>query len=237
MLRLAPASVPSIHPPGPPRPSRGGRRCWWVVAALLAACEPKAPEPVPTAGREAPPASASPASTSPGPTAPAASPAPVAPDPPRGCVDAWGDTPERVVKGPVPAPECPDDPGPVPELGLGVVRFPDSPDLEVAVEIAKKNAERMRGLMLRKELGDNAGMLFIFEEERSLQFWMKNTCIPLDMIFISDAGVIVGIEENTPTLSTATFGPTCPARFVLEVNAGWARKHGLRPGSRVTLPR
>jgi hypothetical protein len=213
----------------------GGAR-WLALAMALAACEPKAPEPVPTARREAPPASASPASSDTT-AAPATSIAPVASDAPRGCLDAWGDTPERLVKGPVPNPDCPDDPGPIPELGLGVVRFPDSPDLEVAVEIAKKNADRMRGLMYRKELGDNAGMLFIFEEERALQFWMKNTCIPLDMIFISDAGVIVGIEENTPTLSTATFGPTCPARFVLEVNAGWARKHGLRPGARVTLPR
>ncbi len=210
---------------------------WLVLVMALAACEPKAPEPVPSARRD-PPASQSTASPTDATSGSATTSAgPVASGAPQGCLDAWGDTPERLVKGPVPAPACPDDPGPAPELGLGVVRFPDQPELEVAVEIAKKNADRMRGLMYRKELGDNAGMLFIFEEERPLQFWMKNTCIPLDMIFISDAGVIVGIEENTPTLSTATFGPACPARYVLEVNAGWARKHGLRPGLRVTLPR
>jgi uncharacterized membrane protein (UPF0127 family) len=198
-----------------------------IVLLGLVACEPRAPEPVPSARKEVPaPRTTELAQASADATKPQAA-----------CVDAWPDKPVREVKGTVPDPNCPDDPGPVPELGLGVVRFPDVAGLEVAVEIAKRNAERMRGLMYRKELGDNAGMLFIFEEERALEFWMKNTCIPLDMIFISDKGVVVGIEENTPTLSTATFGPSCPARFVLEVNAGWARKHGVRPGMRVDLPR
>lgn len=203
------------------------RGTWVIALAAVVACEPRAPEPVPSARKEVPAPQASEA------TQPSAE----AKKPQASCVDAWPDKPVREVKGTVPDPSCPDDPGPVPQLGLGVVRFPDLSGLEVAVEIAKRNAERMRGLMYRKELGDNAGMLFIFEEERALEFWMKNTCIPLDMIFISDKGIVVGIEENTPTLSTATFGPSCPARFVLEVNAGWARKHGVRPGTRVDLPR
>jgi uncharacterized membrane protein (UPF0127 family) len=212
-----------------------GRRAWLFVVAL-AGCEPKAPEPVPTTRRDAPATSSAATVRSATTTTSAAASSGPALD--LKCVEPWADTPVRQVKGPVPAPRCPADPGPTPELSLGVVRFPDLPDLEVAVEIVSQNADRMRGLMYRKELGDNAGMLFIFEEERALQFWMKNTCIPLDMIFISEAGVIVGIEENTPMLSTETFGPEkCPARFVLEVNAGWARKHGLRPGMRVTLPR
>lgn len=95
----------------------------------------------------------------------------------------------------------------------------------------------MRGLMYRKEMSDGAGMLFIFERQKKLQFWMKNTCIPLDMIFIDKGGTIVAIEENTPTLSTDTFGPKrCDAKFVLEVNAGWARKNGVKPGQKLELP-
>ncbi|MBL9021229.1 MAG: DUF192 domain-containing protein [Myxococcales bacterium] len=199
----------------------------WVALALVA-CEPRAPEPIPSARSEPPSGAAGVASTQPGPSVPLELAA---------CVEAWPEKPVREVTGTVPAPSCPDDPGPQPQLALGVVRFPDIAGVEVAVELAKKNADRMRGLMYRKELGDNAGMLFVFEEERALQFWMKNTCIPLDMIFISDKGVVVGVEENTPMLSTDTFGPSCPARFVLEVNAGWARKHGVRPGTRVDLPR
>ena len=198
----------------------------WALVGLIA-CEPRAPEPIPSARAERQPSIATAGTSASGAvqTEPAA------------CVDPWPERPVREVNGEVPSPSCPDDPGPVPALALGVVRFPEVTGLEVAVELASKNADRMRGLMYRKELGDNAGMLFIFEEERALQFWMKNTCIPLDMIFISDAGVVVGIEENTPMLSTDSFGPRCPARFVLEVNAGWARKHGVRPGTRVDLPR
>lgn len=194
-------------------------RSTFVVMLGLASCEPRAPEPVSRETVAPPPATES------------------APAPPKACVEAWPSAPTREVKGPVPNPSCPDDPGPVPTLRLGVVRFPELGTLEVAVEIAEKNDDRMRGLMYRKELNDGAGMLFVFEEERNLQFWMKNTCIPLDMIFISADGTIVSIEENTPTLSTASFGPRkCGAKFVLEVNAGWARRNGLKPGTKVALP-
>ena len=117
------------------------------------------------------------------------------------------------------------------------MRFPELGSLEVAVEIAQKHVDRMRGLMYRKEMSDGAGMLFIFEETQRLQFWMKNTCISLDMIFIAEDGTIVSIEENTPTLSIKSFGPKrCSAKFVLEVNAGWARKNGVKPGQKLDLP-
>ncbi|HTJ84776.1 MAG TPA: DUF192 domain-containing protein [Polyangiaceae bacterium] len=112
-----------------------------------------------------------------------------------------------------------------------------SHDVEVAVEIAEKGKEREKGLMFRKSMKEDAGMLFIFEERRDLAFWMENTCIPLDMIFIDSDGTIVGIEENTPTLSRDTFDPGCPAQYVLEVNAGWARRHGVRAGMKARLPR
>jgi uncharacterized protein len=88
--------------------------------------------------------------------------------------------------------------------------------------------------MYRKSMGADQGMLFVFETEQVLKFWMKNTCIPLDMIFVGADGVIVGIEENTPTLSIDTFSAYCPAKYVLEVNAGWTRKHGVKAGQKIT---
>jgi uncharacterized protein len=90
--------------------------------------------------------------------------------------------------------------------------------------------------MYRTQLADDRGMLFVFERERRLAFWMKNTCIALDMIFVAADGVIVGIEENVPTLNENTYSPGCPAKYVIEVNAGWARKRGVRAGQRVELP-
>ncbi len=204
-------------------------RTFGAVAVALAcgtslgACEPRAPEPLPAGHGSA----ATTAAASGGAAMPA----------PGRCVQPLPETPVRTVSGPVPNPSCPVDPGPAPALALGVVRFPEVAGLEVGVEIAQKHEDRMRGLMYRTSMGDGAGMLFVFEEEQKLQFWMKNTCIPLDMIFLSADGVIVGIEENTPTLSLASFGPRCHARYVLEVNAGWARKTGVRPGMRVELPK
>jgi hypothetical protein len=201
-----------------------------VVASVLAngaGCDARVEEPAP------------PGTT---PAARTGDPAPSSAPRPRGsashaCVEPLGDKPVREVKGPVPAPDCPPDRGPRPELALGAVGFPDAPEpVEVAVEIAKKNADRMRGLMYRTELAEGAGMLFVFEQERRLTFWMRNTCIPLDMIFISADGTIVGIEENTPTLTDDNFGPKCAAKYVLEVNAGWSRKNGIKPGMKVRLP-
>lgn len=146
------------------------------------------------------------------------------------------DKPKREVKGPVPDPRCPADPETPPKLDLAVVRFPDHPNLEVGVELAVKNEHRMRGLMYRKSMAESAGMLFVFEGEEPHSFWMRNTCIPLDMLFIAADGTIVGIEENTPTMSEESMGPPCPAKYVLEVNAGYTRKHGIKSGQKVTLP-
>jgi len=90
--------------------------------------------------------------------------------------------------------------------------------------------------MFRKELGEHQGMLFIFEEERELAFWMRNTCLPLDMLFVGSDGTIVGIEENVPTLNDGHYAPgACKARYVLEVNAGWSRRHGVKAGQKMLL--
>jgi len=106
------------------------------------------------------------------------------------------------------------------------------------VEMAVTPEEQARGLMFRRELPDMQGMLFDFHREQPTSFWMKNTYIPLDMIFIRGDGRIQRIEENTVPLSEALVPANGPvtARAVLEVIAGTARKLGLAPGDRVKHP-
>jgi uncharacterized membrane protein (UPF0127 family) len=102
----------------------------------------------------------------------------------------------------------------------------------VQAEVARTQEELMRGLMFRRELGADSGMLFIFPDESLRTFWMRNTYIPLDMIFLSASRVVVGIEENTVPFDERGRGPDKPARFVVEVRGGAARQHGLGVGAR-----
>lgn len=123
-----------------------------------------------------------------------------------------------------------------------VVRFSDEQTSTMAqfnVEIADTNAERARGLMFRKRLGQNRGMLFIFEDDSVRNFWMKNTLIPLDMIFVDSEGKVVSIQKNVPP---CVDGTSCPvyssgagARYVLEINAGLAQIHAIQPGTRMDI--
>ena len=105
-----------------------------------------------------------------------------------------------------------------------------------AVEMARTDAERAKGLMYRKELPEGRGMLFDFEREQETAFWMKNTYISLDMIFIRQDGRILRIAENTEPLSEKMVASGGPVRGVLEVIAGTARKFGIAPGDRVAHP-
>jgi len=105
-----------------------------------------------------------------------------------------------------------------------------------AVEMASTPAEQAKGLMFRHELPEGQGMLFDFHHEQPTSFWMKNTYIPLDMIFIRGDGRILRIAENTVPLSEALVPSGGPVRAVLEVNAGMARKLGIAPGDRVAHP-
>jgi uncharacterized membrane protein (UPF0127 family) len=103
----------------------------------------------------------------------------------------------------------------------------------VAVELARTDAERMKGLMDRTELGADAGMLFLFDETGLHEFWMKSTLIPLDMIFISEDGRISGIVPRAVPGDLTPRSAGGPSRYVLEVNGGWAERHGVRVGDRV----
>lgn len=89
--------------------------------------------------------------------------------------------------------------------------------------------------MYRTSIASDEGMLFQFDDDSVRTFWMHNTCIPLDMLFVTANGVIAGILEQVPVLNDAERSVPCPVRYVLEVGAGWARSHGVRPGQRLRI--
>jgi len=104
------------------------------------------------------------------------------------------------------------------------------------VELALTPEEQAKGLMYRRELPDRQGMLFDFKREQPTSFWMKNTYVSLDMIFIRADGRILKIAENTVPLSEALVSSGGPVRAVLEVVAGTTKKLGIAPGDRVVHP-
>lgn len=101
------------------------------------------------------------------------------------------------------------------------------------VEVADTPAKRTMGLQYRKELGADRGMIFLFPSESPQSFWMKNTPIPLDMIFINSQGKIVGIVERTAPFSLDTHSVAGSSQFVLEINGGLAQRHGIQAGDTV----
>lgn len=107
--------------------------------------------------------------------------------------------------------------------------------IEVQVEVVATPQGRARGLMFRESLPAGTGMLFIFPETRILSFWMRNTPISLDIIFIDPSGTIVNIHPDTIPYSEKSLPSTRPARFVLEVPGGYCAQVGIRAGDRIEL--
>jgi uncharacterized membrane protein (UPF0127 family) len=105
-----------------------------------------------------------------------------------------------------------------------------------AVEIARTPQQMEQGLMFRRNLAPDAGMLFIFRAPSRAPMWMKNTYIPLDMLYIDPKGRIINIAERRVPESLDTTEATAPASAVLEVNGGTAARLGIRPGDRVVSP-
>ncbi len=105
--------------------------------------------------------------------------------------------------------------------------------VEVALEVAATPAQQERGLMYRSSLAEGRGMLFVFDADGNQSFWMKNTLIPLDLLFIARDGTVVGIHANATPLSTANIAVGKPSRYVLEVPGGWAARHGVAAGAQV----
>jgi uncharacterized membrane protein (UPF0127 family) len=101
------------------------------------------------------------------------------------------------------------------------------------VEIAVTPEQRQQGLMYRESLAADAGMLFLYGEDRQVRMWMKNTLIPLDMIFIRRDGTVESVAERTIPLSSAIVASKGDVAAVLEVNGGTAARLGIRPGDRV----
>ena len=109
-------------------------------------------------------------------------------------------------------------------------------EIKFDVELALNDAERARGLMFRDKLGPYDGMLFDFYQEAPVSFWMKNTLIPLDMVFIGGDGTIRHVHANAVPLSTDTVPSEFPVRAVLEINGGSAKLLGIKPGDKVKHP-
>lgn len=101
------------------------------------------------------------------------------------------------------------------------------------IELAVTNEQQAQGLMYRRSLPEGAGMLFLYGREWSVSMWMKNTLIPLDMLFIARSGRIVHVAERTVPLSLATISAGRPVAAVLELNAGTAARLGIRVDDRV----
>jgi len=107
----------------------------------------------------------------------------------------------------------------------------------VEVEIATTQEERVTGLMNRTSLPQDSGMLFIFDKERVQKFWMKNTFIPLDIMWIDSKGMIIHIDKNVMPCGEycKSFGPELSAKFVLEVNGSYTDNHNINAGDVVRM--
>jgi hypothetical protein len=105
----------------------------------------------------------------------------------------------------------------------------------IAVDVASTSDERAQGLQNRRQLAAGTGMLFDFEFPQPVSMWMRNTFIPLDMVFAAESGRVVNIARNTTPFSLRNIASAGPVRWVLELNAGAATRMGIAPGDRLEL--
>ena len=105
----------------------------------------------------------------------------------------------------------------------------------IKAEVARTEKEKARGLMFRERMGKDEGMLFVYEREGRLSFWMKNTRLPLSIAFIDKGGRIVDIQDMEP-FNLATHTSAYPARYALEMNRGWFAGKGIKVGDLVKIP-
>lgn len=126
------------------------------------------------------------------------------------------------------ATECRED--------LALFRFA-SGQASFSIEIADDAAERAQGLMNRAKLASSAGMLFIYDRPQAASFWMKNTLLPLDMIFIDATGTVTKVHENAKPLDQTPIPGGDGVLMVLEINGGLARRIGIGPGAELAHPR
>ena len=105
-----------------------------------------------------------------------------------------------------------------------------------AIELALSDAQMEQGLMFRRSMPANAGMLFDFKHPTNVTMWMKNTLIPLDMLFLDNSGRIIDIHERAVPYSTDIIASRVPSRYVIELNGGTVARLGVKPGDQVTSP-
>ena len=105
--------------------------------------------------------------------------------------------------------------------------------IRVDAEVVRSDEDRARGLMYRKSLADRQGMLFIFPTEEKQTFWMKNTYIPLDMVFIDEAMKVVGVVHNAEPMTETRRAVETPSRYVLELKGGFCKREGIGQGAEV----
>lgn len=134
--------------------------------------------------------------------------------------------PDRIATGEIPQPRL--ETRPVVIRGAGE-------EVRVEAEIADDDSERTRGLMAREELGENEGMLFVFDSESSLRFIMDNTLLQLSIAYLSSDGSIVDIQRMRP-MSEQSYPSAEPARYALEVNQGFFERRGIEAGDEADLP-
>lgn len=113
----------------------------------------------------------------------------------------------------------------------------DSIIVQIDIEIADTEEDIGYGLMYRKEMAERCAMLFLMEEEKEQSFWMKNTFIPLDFVFVNKKNEIVDIAENNKALDETPVESKIPAQFILELNAGFVEKYGLKIGDKIAYTR
>ena len=104
--------------------------------------------------------------------------------------------------------------------------------IEVVVEVADEPHERQLGLMYRKEMPDNKGMIFVYSKESVRSFWMKNTYIPLSIAFLSKEGVVLSVKRMKP-MDLTPISSVYPAQYALEMNQGWFKRHEIEVGYQV----
>lgn len=206
-----------------------------AAALLVLGCSRTPPEPAPASTTNGPsvlsdkPVVAQPTAA---PVAPASAPS----DAGSRCIAATAKE-APPIPPPASASACPPDPEGIPKLKTAQVAFPEAAgNPKVEVELVTTEKEIQRGLMYRMSMPESHGMLFKLDERRDHTFWMHNTCMSLDMLFVDDDGVVVGIVEGAAPLTDTTRSVGCPSSWVLEVNAGWCRRHGVRAGQKMGIP-
>ncbi len=111
----------------------------------------------------------------------------------------------------------------------------DGQSLPLEVALADDNDERAAGLMYIRSMDENQGMLFVFEDEQPRSFWMANTPLALDMLFVNESYEIVTIHRNTQPFSQRNFTSEIPAKYVIEVNGGYTIRHDIQEGMSVRI--